>query len=59
MKETKTFSVVAKGSSDIEMQVTVRGTELCIEGNVSAAKNVIFDMLRSQDYDVDKIVIGK
>lgn len=57
MKVRKRFSVTAKGNLDIDMRVTVSGSEPNIDSNVSSAKNVVFDMLRSQDYDVDKIVI--
>ena len=51
------FIVTAKGEKiSLRMAVTVESTESCMPSRITAAKNVIFDMLRSQDFDVDKIV---
>lgn len=55
------FTVEAKSKNragpDLKMVVTVKSTESCMPSKITAAKNVIFDMLRSQDFDADKIVI--
>ncbi len=57
-KLTKQFKVEAKGKEvDLCMTVTVKATESYIENKISAVKNVVFDMLRSQDFDVDRITI--
>lgn len=57
---TKHFKVTAKGLEvNLYMDVEVDATEECLSKKVSAAKNVIFDMLRTQDFDVDKINIGE
>lgn len=55
MKKTEEFTVRAKGKVELRMVVVVESTEACMPGRITATKNVIFDMLRSQDFDVDKI----
>ena len=61
--ETEQFIVTAKTDGgdglDLRMVVTVKSTESFISAKVTAAKNVIFDMLRSQDFDADKINMDK
>lgn len=56
MKEP--FKIIAKGEKmNLHIDVEVETTEDYMPNRINATKNVIFDMLRSQDFDVDKIVI--
>lgn len=49
------FSVVAKSEKvGLRIEVMVDSEE---NKTITAVKNVIFDMLRSQDFDADKITI--
>ncbi len=50
------FIILSKsGKLDIKMVVTVRSTGACLPGEITKAKNKVFDMLREQGFDVDKI----
>ena len=56
--ETKKFTAKATGPEvDIKMVVTVTAMAEHLNRLTSATKNFLFDSLRSQDFDVDKIEI--
>lgn len=55
---TEQFVILSKsGKLDIKMVVTVYSTGSNMEVRLTEAKNVIFDMLRANGFDVDKIEI--